>query len=224
MKINKKFFVGILLASGLIVSGESNAVTGNATPSQYSVNLQTVSFHPVGTPSSNYVTYRSGSSDINIAASQPDQPCAGLGPSANLPVGNYDEFRVLVSTTMTVSGSSNGNLSNGLPCRTIANGAVINDPFGDGSVSQAYLGSTDGGTPQAETVTVPTGSGVVLPSGFSVVGNSIQATFPVSFTVKDKVPQGQVTFNVENGILFAPLGVSQCVVLPAPPSIQVSIG
>ncbi len=223
MKTNKKLFAGILLASGLILSGESNAITGNSTPGQYSVNLQSVSFHPVGASSSTYVTYRSGSSNVNIAASQPGQPCVGLGPSASLPTGSYDQFRVIVSNVMTISGSSTGNLSNGLPCRTVANGAVVNDPFGDGSVSQAYLGSTDGGTPQTETVTVPTGTAVTLPSGFSVVGNSIQAIFPVNVTVKDKVPQGTVTFNVANGILFQAYGPTQCVVLPTPPSIQVSL-
>lgn len=223
MKIRKILLINLLLTSGLVLSGQSIAVTGNGTPTNYSVDLQQVEFHQVGTPSTTFFPYRTGSSSINIASVSPNEPCASLGPSGTPPAGQYDQFRVTVSKNMTITGASNGVLSNGLPCRTVANGAAISDPFGDGSVSVAYLGATDGGTPEAETVTVPSGSGVVLPSGFVAVGDTIQATFPVNFSVTNAVPQSRVTFNVTNAVLFQAINLTQCVVVPMPPSISISI-
>ena len=225
MNLNKFLQKNILLLTGLIIVIQNNAFAGLETPTGYNVNLQKVEFHKVGTPSTEYFTYRSGSSDVNIASKLPNEPCATLGPSATPPKGTYDQFRVTVSTSMTLTGRTTGNLSNGLPCRTVANGTAVSNPFGDGSVSVAYLGSTDGGTPQPEAVTVPSGTSVVFPTGFSLVGNTIQGTVPVNFTVANSVPQGTVSFNVANGIDFEvnPSNVAQCFVFPAAPSISISV-
>lgn len=220
MIFKKMKHIGLILAamSASLVAEVTYAAFG--TPTQYTVNLQRVEFRKVG---GNYQTYRSGSADIDIASVASGEPCASLGPSSTLPPGAYDQFRFTVSTTFVVTGSVS-NAGDGQPCRTVTGGAAILDPFGDGSVSVAYAGSADGGAAEPETVTVPTGSAVILPAELARVGNTIQGTFPVSFNVEGKIPQPNIQFNVANGVGFVTTGLGTCVVFPAAPSITASIG
>lgn len=222
---SRNYFKKISLVVGVLFCKTSFAVgiTGNATPTQYTVNVQDVLFHPVGAASNSYVPYYSGTSNLDIASVAPNHPAGTLLPSNTPSQGDYDSFRVTVSKTITLKGTSVGNLSNGSPCRTVAGGALITNPFGDGSVDAAYAGSTDGGTAESESVLVPTGTAVVLPAGVVDIGSSLEATFSDSFTVAGSVPQGTITFNVTNSVYFAPTGLGTCVVIPMPPNIQVSV-
>ena len=223
MKLNKLLTINLLFFSGLVISNECLAVTGNATPTEYSVNVENVEFHQVGAPANAFVAYNAGSANFNIASVAANAQVGSLLNTATPPSGNYDQFRVTVSNVFTITAASNGNLSNGKPCRTVTGGAAVTNPLGDGSISVAYLGATDGGMPEPETVTVPTGSAVVYPAGIVAVGNSIQATFPSSFTITNKVPQATVKFNVTDAVLLEALGETQCIVLPMPPSVDVTI-
>lgn len=223
MKINsRKLLIHLVIASSVIASQSSFAITGNATPSQYSVNLQKVAFHQSGAASNSFITYASGSSNIDIAAVSPGQPCGSLAPSAPLPSGTYDQLQVTISKTMVLKGSSNGNLSNGKPCRTIAGGALVTDPFGDGSISSAYLGSTDGAAAESETVIVPSGTAVTLPSGMTTSGDTLTQTVSATVNVANSVPSTRVSFDVTSGMLFEPLGANQCIVFPVPPGITIT--
>lgn len=206
-------FLAILVLSG-------NLYAGSETPTQYTVTLSRVEFRKTG--SSAFTTYASGSTQVNIASVSAGQPCGQLNPTGKLTPGSYDTMRFTVSRTMVVKGQSTGVLSNGVTCRTTSSSTLITDPFGDGSVSAAYLGATDGGVPEAQTVLVPTGSAVTFPTGFSVVGNNIQATMPVTMQVAGSVPRGTVSFDVTSAIQFQPYGVSQCLVFPSAPSITVA--
>lgn len=207
-------FLTILIAAG-------NVYAGTETPTQYTVTLSKVEFRKAGGGS--FTTYARGSTQVNIASVGAGQPCGQLQPTGKLTPGNYDQMRFTVSKTMVVKGQSTGTLSNGVTCRTTSSSTLIQDPYGDGSVSEAYLGATDGAAPEAQTVIVPTGSAVTYPSGFASVGNTIQATTPVAMNVAGSVPQGTVSFNVVNAIDFEPYGATQCLVFPVAPSINVSI-
>jgi hypothetical protein len=221
-----------LIISTLFVSSAVNATSfvGNGTPTVYNVTLQNVSFHKAGTPSNSFISYASGSGLFDIAAANPGSPIGTLQSTSQLGGGFYDQMRFQVSTRMVVKGAYVGLLSNGLPCRTVANGTVISNPAGDGSISQAALGSTDGGTPEEETIVVPSGYGITLPSGYVLVGTSlaglaalnIQGTVPVSMTVAGSVPTVTTTFNVTNSLMFLAYGPSNCLVIPGPPVITVT--
>lgn len=217
----KKLQFSLSLIAGLLAIHPVYAEI--ATPTQYTVTLSEVAFHKTTAPANSYTVYANGSTQVNIASVGAGQPCGSLNPTGNLTPGSYDTFRFTVSKTMVVKGASTGNLANGLPCRTIAGGAVVTDPMGDGSISEAYLGSTADGTPEAETVVVPSGSGVTLPSGFVDLGSSFQASMPISMNVSGSVPTGTVSFDVTNSIQFEAYGLTQCLVFPLAPTVTVNI-
>lgn len=212
----------------------STVYAGIETPTQYTVTLSKVEFSKTPqTPAERrlaqrnampFIPYAKGSIQVDIASVSPGQPCSQLQPTGQLNTGSYDQIRFTLARTMVVAGRTSAPLSNGVTCRTTSTGALIQNPFGDGSVSEAYLGATDGGTPEPQTVIVPTGTAVTLPTGFVIIGSSFQATMPVSMRVVGSVPQGTISFNVTNAIDFEPLGLSQCLVFPAAPSITISVG
>lgn len=199
------------------------AYAGLETPTQYTVTLSQVDMHKSNAPASTFMTYARGSTQVNIASVGAGQPCGNLEPTNKLTPGNYNQFRFTVSKTMIVTGQTSGVLSNGVTCRTTSSGVLVVNPYGDGSISEAYLGATDGATPEPETVVVPSGSAVILPSGFVVAGNNFQATLPMNMNVQGSVPQGTISFDVTNGIDFEPLGLTQCLVFPAPPTVRLNV-
>ncbi|MDR3491147.1 MAG: DUF4382 domain-containing protein [Gammaproteobacteria bacterium] len=226
MKVNKILRMSALLASGLCIASTSYAATfaGNATPTQYLVNVSNVAFHKVGDPAGTFIPYASDAGQFDIASVPPNGNAGLLSSTGTLPSGTYDQIRFNVSKTMQLNGASNGNLGNGSPCRTVTPAVALNNPLGDNSVSVAYLGSTDGATPQLETTTVPSGSAVTLPSGYTDLGNSLQGIVPVNFTVtNDVAPTTSIKINVTNAMMFTPTGVGTCAVFPGPPSITISV-
>lgn len=226
MRNRKGIFKGIIIASMLIVTNVGYAITfsGNATPTVYNVTLKSVSLHKSGTASDAFLPYASGSGLYDIAAANPGSPVGTLQSTNELTSGFYDQMQFQVARSMTVKSAYSGLLSNNLPCRTVANGSVITDPAGDGSISSASLGSTDGGTPEEETIVVPTGTGVTLPAGYVFSGSNIQGTVPVSITATNSVPSIKAAFNVTNSIMFVAFGATQCLVIPGPPSISITSG
>lgn len=218
-----------LAAMGLVlpVSVFAAAFTGNATPTTYTVTLQDVSFHRVGASTSAFTSYASGSGAFDIASATAGNPVGTLQSNGVLGPGDYDQMRFQVSKFMTVSANYSGAaLPNGVTqCRTVANATKITDPFGDGSVSVAYLGSTDGGAPEASTIEVPSGSSVDLPAGFTSVGGSLQGIVDISgmSVGGDAVPNVTVSFDVTNSVMFAAYGASGCVVFPGPPTVTTTI-
>lgn len=234
MKTNKLFktttFCSYLLALGILTTSASYAATfaGNATPTNYTVNLQQVSFHRVGAPVDAFASYASGSGAYDIAAATVGTPVGTLQSNGALGSGSYDQMRFEVSKTMNVTASYAGSLapSTATTCRTMANATAINDPLGDGSVSVAYLGSTDGGVAQEATIMVPTGSAVTLPAGYVDTGSNIQGTVDIAgFTVADgEVPASRLNIDVTNSVMFVGYGASGCIVFPGPPVITPVIG
>lgn len=217
--MNKNHFTRLIIASVLLAG---HAYASTATPTQYTVTLSKVEFHKADAPAGAFKTYARGSTQVNIASVSAGQPCGELKPTGTLTPGEYDEFRFTLSKTMTVTGSSVGNLSNGKPCRTITGGALVTDPYGDGSISEAYLGSTDGAAAEPETVVVPGGTAVTLPTGFVVQGGNFQATIPLVMSVGTSVPQNTVSFDVTSAIQFEALGANQCLVFPGAPTVTLS--
>lgn len=213
----KKSNIGLMLIS-IFSMAPVYAVT--ATPTQYTVTLSQVDFHKTTAASGSYTNYANGSTEVNIASVGAGQPCGQLNPTGNLTPGSYDEFRFTISKTMTVTGSSTGNLANGHPCRTVTGGALVTDPFGDGSITEAYQGSIDGAAAEPETVVVPGGTAVTLPTGFQVIGNNFQVTLPIAMTVAGSVPQGTISFDVTNAVQFEVLDATHCLVFPGPPTVN----
>lgn len=230
MKLSRKFVRRLGLAAACVVlpvSALAAAFSGNATPTNYTVTLQNVAFHRVGAPSGSFTSYASGSGAFDIASASVGNPVGTLQSTGLLGPGDYDQIRFQVSKFMTVTANYSGAaLPNGVTqCRTVANATKITDPFGDGSVSVAYLGSTDGGTPEASTIEVPSGSSVDLPAGFTSVGESLQGIEDVAgmSVGNDAVPNVTVSFDVTNAVLFAAYGASGCVVFPGPPTVTISV-
>lgn len=215
-----KRFVSRLLIFSVFSVTSVYAVT--ATPTKYTVILSQVDFHKNGAPSGQFTNYANGSTEVDIASVSAGQPCGQLNPTGKLTPGNYDQFRFTIAKTMTATGASTGNLSNGLPCRTVTGGALVTDPYGDGSISEAYLGATDGAAAEPETVIVPGGTSITLPSGFAVSGNNFQVTLPVSIDVAGTVPQGTISFDVTGAIQFEVLDGTHCLVFPGPPTVTLT--
>lgn len=234
MKNGIRFSKSILILSTLLAIPAADvfaaSFVGNGTPTIYNVTLKDVSFHKSGTPANSFISYASGTGQYDIAAANPGSPIGTLQSTSQLGAGVYDQMRFLVATSMVVKGAYVGLLPNGLPCRTVANGTVITDPVGDGSISEASLGSTDGGAPEQETIVVPTGSAVTLPSGYVFSGSSlsglaalnIQGTVPLSMTVAGTVPAVTASFNVTNSLMFMAYGPANCIVVPGPPVITIT--
>lgn len=218
--------MGVLLVSSIcfVNTGYAALPLVNGTPTQYSVTVSQVAFHKVGDPSDTFTSYASGSGQYDIASVVPNANVGVLSATGVLSAGVYDQIRFTISKTMALKGASNGNLSNGLPCRTSSAGTVINDPLGNGSVSAAYLGAADSAAPQLESTAVPSGSGVILPSGVVDMGNgNLQITMPVSVRITNGSPNAKISINVTNAMIFFPLSASTCAVYPGPPTVNVTV-
>lgn len=228
MKLHKSLFAAILLTSGLLTSNLSYAAAfaGNGTPTTYVVTLKKVSFHRVGAPANQFVSYASGSGEFDIAAASVGNPIGTLQSNGNLGPGAYDQMRFEVARPMRITANYMGAaLPNGVTkCRTTRNPVFVNNPFGDGSVNGAYLGSTDGGAAEEGTISVPSGTSVDLPFGFVVVGDNIQGTVNITnFVVTGEgVPDMTTSFDVTSAVMFAAYGASGCVIFPGPPTVTVS--
>jgi hypothetical protein len=217
----KKFNKSIIFMASLLISGFAYA--DFATPTKYDVTLSSVSMHKSDAAASSFTTYASGSTDVNIASVSAGQPCGRLEPTGELTPGSYDQFRFVISRSMVVTGQTTGDLANGHPCRTVTGGALITDPYGDGSISEAYLGEIDGAAGTPETVIIPTGTGVVLPTGFETIGSNFQVTLPMSMNVAGSVPQGTISFDVTSSVQFEVLDATHCLVFPGPPTINLNV-
>lgn len=221
---NRKLILPLLVSGLLIAKGVYAAeFTGNGTPTEYLLTISQIAFHKTGDPASTYTIYASSTGQFDIAAVNPGTNVGILNESGVLTSGTYDKIRFTVSKTMSIKGSFNGTLSNGVTCRTTSNPTVVNDPLGDGSIDRVYLGATDGGVAELETVTVPSGSNVEASEDFTDLGTSFRGTLPVNFTVTNAVPTVTVKFNVTNALQFIPYGPAQCAVFPGPPTVTVVV-
>lgn len=222
----KRLFLGFIyilstILTALCISNTNvfaAAFSDSATPTEYIVTLKNVSFHKSGTALNDFIPYASGAGQFDIARATSNKPAGNLNPTGQLSAGNYDEVLFSISKSITIKGASTNLLSNGLPCRTVNHAAAINDPFGDGSVSIAYLGATDGGMPESETVTVSSGTGVDLPIGLIDQGKDLEGRLPFSFNVAGNVPIITTRFDITHSIIFAAYG-KQCLVFLKPPSV-----
>lgn len=213
---------GLLLASLLSATQVYAVGPIVATPSIYKVTVSEVGFHKVGDTAGVYTPYASGSGLYDIAAASPNANVGILTATGTLPPGTYDEIKFVVSKTMTLKGSA--DVGGGVTCRTVTGGAVIADPFGDGSVDQGYAGTTDPGAPEPEVVAVPSGTGVILPTGFTDLGTSFQGVVATNLTVEGtEVPRVTVRFDVTNAIDFGLTPGGACVVFPGAPTVTVDV-
>lgn len=224
MKITKQLRASIFLTSSILIASVSNAAFAvEGTPTQYHVTVSAVEFHRTGDPAGTFVTYANSSGTFDIASANPGQAIGVLSSTDTLPAGDYDEMRFTISKTMSLQGSSSGTLANGVTCRTITGAAAVSDPFGDGSVDSAYVGATDGATPTLESVAVPSGSAITLPTDLADLGTSFQVTTPMDFTVTDSPPDVTVKFDVTDAMDFLPYGATSCIIFPGAPTVTVTI-
>lgn len=215
-----------LVAAFILMMGRhacADQFSGNGTPTQYLLTISKIEFHKAGDSDSVYTTYANSTGQYDIAASDPGANVGVLSSTGTLSSGTYDKIRFTVSKTMSIKGSYNGTLSNGVTCRTTDTPTIVSDPFGNGSVSQVYLGETDGGAAELETVTVPSGSNVETSEDFADLGTSFRGTLPVNFTISSAIPSVKLSFNVTNALMFQAYGGAQCVVFPGPPTVTVTV-
>lgn len=229
MVLNKRFAQVALGVAAVMLSGLCLAeATGNATPTVYKVTVSDIKFRNTD---SNFVTFASGTATFDIASAGVGEAIGAMSSSATLPPGTYNLMRFTLFGTMTLQGQYNGNLSNSLPCRTTNSSALLANPIT--GIDSAYEGSTSSGTPQPQSVSIPTGSGVTLPTSpisMTQIGstNFYQVDVPVNFTIAEgtRFPDIQVNFDVTNSIQFevaSAVSTSKCIVFPSPPSISVSV-
>lgn len=211
-----------LFAASLLVVASGYAQT-QGTPTEYLVSVSNVEFHKVGTPPGVFVPYAANVGNFDIASAAPFSNVGSVFANGAVQPGTYDQVRFLVSKTLTLTGSV-GDAGDGLPCRTDTNGAVVFNPFGDGSVSQASLGSRDGGAGQPQSIVVPSGSAVPIPSILVSFGSSFRVTVPITFSVTTSVPIVTVRFNVTDSMLFIGIDPATCYVFPQAPGVSVSVG
>ena len=200
--------------------------SGNATPTEYIITVNAIEFHKVGDDADTFQAFVNKASNWDIASANPGAAIGSVSATNPLPKGTYDKIRFTVSKTMTIKGSV-ASLSGGLPCRTNADGGTVTNPFGPGALAFAYLGSRDGGSATAETVTVPTGTDSELPADFTDLGSAFRATMTLGskFTVANNVPKFEMKFDVTNAMQFVLLPdlSGRCVVFPGPPSVEIDI-
>ena len=216
------FFIQPAYASE--VHSQAGNFTGNATPTKYIITVSRIEFHKQGDPDTVFVTYVSTSSDWDIASVSAGGSIGTMQATNTLPSGTYDKIRFTVLKTMTVQGSI-ASLQDTLPCRTENDANTVSNPFGNNSVSTAYLGARDGGASEPETVTVPTGSNVQASSDFTDLGTAFRVSMPITFTVSNnKAIDFKIKFDVTNSLQFVLRpGTTQCIVFPGPPSVAVDI-
>ena len=222
--------LGAVFTIGKVEAGEVHTsggnFSGNATPTEYIITVNAIEFHRVGDNDNTYQSFVNKSTNWDIASANPGAALGSVNATNPLPVGTYDKIRFTVSKTMTIKGAIS-SLSDSSPCRTDAAGTTVSNPFGEGVLDTAYLGSRDGGTATAETVTVPSGSDVDPPSGMTDLGSSFRGTLTLAspFAVSTIVPAITIKFDVSNAMQFVllPDRSGRCVVFPGPPSIAVQV-
>jgi hypothetical protein len=216
-------FLKVTLLSLILFSTCANAVVvpGSvaATPSTYDVVVTRIDFVRTDGTVVNFFT---GNRALNIAQVVPGSVCGFIGAGTVLPSGNYNQMRITISGNFVMSASV-ADAGGGQPCRTTsAGGSTV---VGGITVS---TGSTDGGAAQLETIAIPTGVGVTMPTGLTALGGNLyQFAQAVSISIPENaqvLPQIRVSFDVSSAIEFLTTGVGSCMVTPVPPVITAAVG
>jgi hypothetical protein len=211
----------------LLISSSAFALIGGvlANPSTYVVTVTKIEFQKTdGT----FVTFASGASQFDIASVGAGQAVGTLALGQSLPAGSYTGIRITFSRTFGMTGAV-ADANGGQPARTnTGNAATQTAPPDFTSIGVA---TTDGAAGTLQQIPVPFGTAVttaLTAEGIEEVGTTeLRMTVASAFTVlpEQTVPPAvRVDFDVTGGIEFLTTGVGTAIVIPTPPSVNVTVG
>jgi len=196
-----------------------------ATPTTYVVTVTKIEFQKTD---GSFVTFASGSSAFDIASVAAGQAAGTLAQGQSLEAGSYTGIRITFSRTFGMTGAV-ADAGGGQPARTQTGNAATQTAPPD--FTSIGISTTDGAAGTLQQIPVPFGTAVtaaLTAEGIEEVGlTELRTTYAHVFTVtpdQTVPPPVRVDFDVTGGIEFLTTGVGTAIVIPTPPSVNVTVG
>jgi len=225
-------FVALCMSFSLASAGPLVGFGGvAATPTSYKVTVTKIEFF-----SGTWVTYFSGTCELDIASVAAGGSAGSCGAGATLPSGTYTQMRLTVNRAFGVTGAvadSDAAAAVDQRCRTNTGNGTTTAAGGGVTYSNVSLGTAnDGAAATEQTINIPTASDgnvattIDAISGMTIDSSGLTMTMNITFIVPEGeavAPSGfGINFQVENKMEFMPTGAGACIAICLPPFITVT--